>query len=383
MIDKKIGSLLGDISSQTFLEEYWQKKPLLVRQAFSEFSSPLSPDDLAGLACEPDVNSRIVIEKGGEHTWQAIHGPMDEDIFSNMPNNHWTLVVNDVEKYIPELAWITDKFRFIPEWFLDDLMVSWAADQGSVGPHVDLYDVFILQGSGSRCWQISTQPIAEDNFIPDIALRLLKEFEPQQEWILEPGDMLYLPPGVAHHGVSRGESISYSIGYRATSHHDLVNDFIADITQDLSINKTYKMPDLAPQRHPNEIKPEAIQQLRTILTEYLDPQHPALSSWFGRFVSDPKANYEMDEFGQPIETFRELSEFVELQRNPASRFAFIRVKENSQLFIDGEQYEVSSQFAESLCQNRLISLVMMSDCSSEQEKQILVDLFNTNKLSNI
>jgi len=381
MIETK---LLGEISYDTFLKEYWQKKPLLVRQAFPGFESPISADELAGLACEPEANSRIVIEKGGEHDWQAIHGPMDEDTFSQMPESHWTLVVNDVEKYIPEFAEITDKFRFIPEWFLDDLMISWAADQGSVGPHVDLYDVFILQGSGSRRWQISTQSIDENNYIPDIALRLLKEFRPEQEWQLNPGDMMYLPPGVAHHGVSLGESISYSIGYRATSHHDLVNDFIAYITQDLSIEKTYKMSDLSLQTHPNEIKPEAIEQLRTIFKQYLDPNHPALKNWFGRYVSDPKANYEMEEEIENISEFVELLDMESLYRHPASRFAFIRgqnqIQSDSQLFIDGEEYQVSTQFAENLCHERQLDLSNLNHNSTEAEKQLLLELFNSNKL---
>jgi len=373
-------NVLGGMNPEQFLQEYWQKKPLLIRQAFPNFESPITADELAGLACEPEVNSRIVIEKGGDHEWQAIHGPMDEDIFASMLETHWTLVVNDVEKYLPDFAEITDKFRFIPEWFLDDLMISWAADQGTVGPHVDLYDVFILQGSGTRRWQINTQPIDENNYIPDIDLRLMKEFNPELEWILNPGDMMYLPPGVAHHGVSLGESISYSVGYRATSHHDLLNDFMVFITEDLAIDKTYRLTDLSLQKNPNEIKPAAISQLRDIFTEYLNPNHPALESWFGRFVSDPKANYDSYSENDNVDSFEQLLSYPTLYRHPASRFAFIRKNDASQLFVDGEEYSVSFNFAKRLCHNRQLDLEKLSINISQDEQRLLVELYNQHKI---
>ena len=140
-----ISTSIENLNAEHFLEEYWQKKPLVIKQAFPNFETPISPDELAGLACEEEVNSRIVIEKDGEHPWQALYGPMNEDIFSQLPETHWTLLVNDAEKHCPELAEISDRFRFIPEWRFDDLMISYAPEGGSVGPHMDLYDVFILQ----------------------------------------------------------------------------------------------------------------------------------------------------------------------------------------------------------------------------------------------
>jgi len=371
-------SPLGNVSVETFLAEYWQKKPLLIRQAFADFQSPLTPDELAGLACEEEVNSRIVIEKGDEEPWQAIHGPMDESVFTRLPDTHWSLVINDLEKYLPELSEITDQFRFIPEWYLDDLMSSYAAPEGSVGPHIDLYDVFILQGSGYRRWQISTRPVAEDNVIPNIALRLQKEFVAEQEWILEPGDMMYLPAGVSHYGVSLGESMSYSIGFRATSHTDLLSDFIAHITRDLSINETYHLPEQPCQAHANEITPAAVQQIREIFNRYLDPNHPELSRWFGRYVSDPKIDYVV-ESEELVECFEQLFQFT-LQRHPASGFAFIREGTTTRLFIDGEDYVVSSDFAEQLCKNRKIDLQQLSRVCTPQERELILDLYNSGKI---
>ncbi len=377
-------SPLGDLSIDTFLQDYWQKKPLLIKQAFPGFEAPIAPDELAGLACEEDVNSRIVIEKGGEHPWQAIHGPMNEDVFAKMPETHWTLVVNDLEKYIPELAWITDQFRFIPEWHLDDLMSSYAAPEGSVGPHVDLYDVFILQGEGQRRWQINTQPVAEDNVMPDIAIRLQKDFSPEFEWILEPGDMMYLPAGVSHHGVSIGESMSYSIGFRATSHTDLVSDFIAHITNDLSINKTYKIPHDVQQAHPNEISSAAIEELRNLFSEYLDPNHPELARWFGCYVSDSKIDY-LHQCDEPVEDLSQLrDDLIErsasLLRYPSSRFAFTKTNNECLLFVDGQDFKVSEQFACLLCDSRLIDLDELESMASENEQHLLINLYNSGKL---
>ena len=385
-INSSLQAPLGDMSVETFLNDYWQKKPLLIKQAFPDFEAPVSPDELAGLSCEEDVNSRIVIEKGGEHPWQAILGPMDEDIFAKMPETHWTLVVNDLEKYLPEMVWITDQFRFIPEWHLDDLMSSYAAPEGSVGPHVDLYDVFILQGEGQRRWQISTQPVAEDNVIPDIAIRLQKDFTPEFEWILEPGDMMYLPAGVSHHGVSIGESMSYSIGFRATSHTDLVNDFMAHITNDLSIKKTYKLPYNKLQAHSNEISSAAIEEIRHIFSQYLDPQHPQLARWFGCYVSDSKIDY-LHQCEQPVEDLSQLQQLLieqdaALLRYPSSRFAFTKDKDkgNCLLFVDGQDYKVSEKFACLLCDNRKLDLNELEQNASQHEQDFLVNLYNSGKL---
>jgi len=378
----KTASPLGNISQQTFMEEYWQKKPLLVRQAFPNFESPISADELAGLACEEEVNSRIVMEKHGKHPWFPIFGPMSEKTYSRMPETHWSLIVNDLEKYIPELTWITDRFRFIPEWRLDDLMISYAADQGSVGPHIDLYDVFILQGQGKRRWQINTQPVAEDNLIKETPLRIQKHFKAEKEWIVEPGDMLYLPPGVSHYGVSLGESLSYSIGFRATSHADLVTDFIDHITRNLSPQLTYRDPDQRIQQHPNEIKHDALQRVSEIFKQYLRPDHPELQRWFGCFVSDTKAslNTEPEEEINSIKELKLLAQTGDLNRHPASRFAFAQNPENTLLFIDGEDYEVGPEFAIALCQQRQINLDELIKIASENELLLLVELFNQGKI---
>lgn len=375
---EKTSNPLGDISQKQFMEEYWQKKPLLVRQAFPNFESPITADELAGLACEEEVNSRIVMEKHGEHPWFPVFGPMSDEIYSTMPETHWSLIVNDLEKYLPELSWIVDRFRFIPEWRLDDLMISYAADQGSVGPHIDLYDVFILQGQGKRRWQINSQEVTEDNQIKETPLRIQKDFRAEEEWIMEPGDMLYLPPGVSHHGVSLGESLSYSIGFRATSHADLVNEFIGYITQALPSKSTYQDPDQRIQEHPNEIKQDALERVTEIFKQYLQPNHPELQRWYGCFVSDTKTNLclEPEKEINTVEELKELTNTGILIRHPASRFAFAQNPDNTLLFIDGEDYEVKPEFAKALCKQRQFNLNELIVIADENELLLITKLYN-------
>ncbi len=369
---------LGNLTPEHFLKNYWQKKPLVIRQAFPNFQCPISAEELAGLSCEDDVNSRIVIEKDGEHPWQPIFGPMDNSTYEDLPESHWTLVLNDLEKIVPELAWLPDLFRFIPDWRLDDLMCSYAADQGSVGPHFDLYDVFIIQAEGKRRWQISTAEVDEDNQVADTPLRIQKNFTAEEEWILEPGDMIYIPPNVSHHGVSLGESISFSVGYRAVSHADLLNDFIAHITQNLSPKLTYQDMDLTTQAHSSEITEAAIKRVKNIFKNYLSAEHQEIESWFGRFMSDPKSEYTE----APEEALKRVEDIIDaikegatLNRHPASRFAFINHNENSSLFIDGTEYMVSHDFAKNICEQRRLNSPLLENASSE-EKQLLLNLYN-------
>ena len=163
-----------------FLRDYWQQKPLLVRKAIPGFKSPISPEELAGLACDEEVVSRLVMERGGRTPWELRRGPFTEEDFLELPETHWTLLVSDVEKQAPDMAGLIEPFRFVPDWRIDDLMISYAPEHGTVGPHVDDYDVFLLQGLGRRRWQISTQPIDPDNFRPDVELRIMDEFEAEQ-----------------------------------------------------------------------------------------------------------------------------------------------------------------------------------------------------------
>jgi len=204
--------MLGDIEPSEFLRDYWHKKPLLIRNAIPGFKGLLNPDELIELASLEDAQSRLVTFD--KNRWSLENGPFEKRRFRKLPE-YWTILVQGVNHFLPEGAKLLGQFDFIPHARLDDLMVSFAPDGGGVGPHFDSYDVFLLQGMGCRRWQISAQQDSE--LIPDAPLRILARFEPEQEWILEPGDMLYLPPKYAHNGVAIGNSMTYSIGFRAPS----------------------------------------------------------------------------------------------------------------------------------------------------------------------
>jgi 50S ribosomal protein L16 3-hydroxylase len=205
---------LGDMPIETFLRDYWQKKPLLIRQAYPGFELPIDGDELAGLALEEEVESRIVLEHG-KTPWELRHGPFDEQTFSQLPESHWTLLVQAVDQWVPEIHELLQDFQFIPGWRLDDIMISYASDKGSVGPHFDYYDVFLLQGMGKRRWRIGQHCDSGSELVEGTPLKLLRNFETTDEWVLEPGDMLYIPPGIAHWGIAEGECITCSIGFRA------------------------------------------------------------------------------------------------------------------------------------------------------------------------
>ena len=372
---------LGELSPETFLADYWQQQPLVVRQAFPGFQSPVSADELAGLSCEADVNSRIVIEKGGKHPWETFYGPMDEAMFQNLPETHWSLLVNDVEKHLPQLAWIIDRFRFIPEWCVDDLMISYAPEGGSVGPHLDQYDVFILQAQGHRRWQLHGNEVAADNVVTGTDMHIQKHFQAEQEWLLAPGDMIYIPPGVSHYGVATDECLSFSIGFRTPSHAEILQDFVEFISRGQPARVMFRNPQLAVQEHPNEITAATVDAVRDILKEYLQPGHPALSRWFGRFISDVKTDIT-PEVGQAVADFSSLLvTHPVLTRHPASHYAFSRTGEGALLFVDGDDFDVSVGFAETLCARREIELHALAVMMTAAEQQLLLNLLNTGKLS--
>jgi 50S ribosomal protein L16 3-hydroxylase len=372
---------LGKLSPDAFLKDYWQKQPLVVEQAFADFQSPITADELAGLACETDVNSKIVIEKDGRHPWEVVYGPMDESVFAQLPETHWTLLVNDVEKHLPELVRIIDQFRFIPEWRIDDLMISYAPAGGSVGPHMDQYDVFILQAQGHRRWQIHTREVDADNQVAGTDLCIQKDFVAEEEWLLGPGDLIYIPPGVSHYGVATDDCLSFSIGFRAASHTDMLHDFIEYISADSPGVLTYRDPDLKTRQHPNEITSDDLEIVRNIFRVYMRPDHPELSRWFGRFISDTRTDMAVGDEPGCASMEQLLAEQPVLARHPASHFAFSRDGDRALLFVDGNDYEVSPGFAEALCAQRKIDVPSMSGSMNDNETRLLLDLYNQGRLS--
>ncbi|MDH5357249.1 MAG: cupin domain-containing protein [Gammaproteobacteria bacterium] len=334
------------LSQQEFLIQYWQKKPLLIRQAFADFESPVSPDDLAGLACEPEIESRLIEEKGSDGAWQVTHGPLSEDIFDRLPASHWTMLVQDVDKHLPELQSLLDPFRFIPDWRRDDLMISYAPEFGTVGPHTDGYDVFLLQAMGSRRWQISDQPVYDASLIDGLDLQIMAEFTADQAWDLQPGDMLYLPPYFAHHGVALNDCMTFSFGFRAPSRVDMLDAVINTMMEQGLGKSRYSDPDLIVTQHGSEIDSNAVVRLKQMLHHAIDEAEPFLATALGKFVTDTKsslvdlATETFSEQASITELNSQFEQGYELARNPYYRFAWTANEMNGQLFMGGETYMV-------------------------------------------
>lgn len=337
-----------------FLRDYWQQKPLLIRNPWAEWVNPLEPDELAGLACEPEVESRLVI--GAQGSWAVEHGPLAEARFTTLGQEPSTLLVQAVDHHVPEVAALLAPFRFIPNWRIDDVMVSYATDGGGVGPHFDQYDVFLIQGHGRRRWRVGQLCDADSALLPHEELRLLAEFEATDEYLLEPGDILYVPPRIAHDGVAVGDDcMTYSIGFRAPSWTELISEYSewhASATRD---DHRYTDARLIRQDNPGEIRAEALDKLQAIVVaELANPE--AFARWFGAYSTTPKYP-EVDWSPEKPVTVERLRKALEtgavLVRNPASRFAFVRQGHNAvDLFVDGEFYcceGPTASFAEELC----------------------------------
>lgn len=220
-----------NLNEQIFLDRYWQKQPLLIRQALPDFISPLCPDELAGLSLEPDTTARLITcdEQGQYH---STPGPFDEELFDKLTDNRWSLLVTDVEKTLPDLRQWLVPFGFLPQWRIDDLMISYAPDGASVGAHIDEYDVFLLQATGTRTWAIDRSDQQRHAPTQSGDLKILIDFQPSDTWDLHPGDLLYLPPGLAHHGIAKGDHCTtWSIGFRAPLHADLMTSVAQKIAE--------------------------------------------------------------------------------------------------------------------------------------------------------
>ncbi|MBI4006278.1 MAG: cupin domain-containing protein [Gammaproteobacteria bacterium] len=337
-------NILGNITPEEFLATYWQKKSCLIRQAFPDFSCPISVDELAGLACEEDIRSRLVLEKDGDYPWQVINGPFTEGDFKTLPDTHWTLLVQDVNQYVPDVAAILQYFSFIPFWRIDDVMISYSPEQGNVGPHLDSYDVFLLQGMGRRKWQINPDDYSDDDFIPDLDLRIIDHFQSKQDWILEPGDMLYLPPGVAHHGIALDPSLTLSIGFLAPSQSELISNFIDDCLTDSSHTVRYSDPDLKIQKYPGEISRQSLEKIKKMMASALTDTS-RIDHWFGKYITHVQTEPEHNnEIKLDLAAFRScFKKKSTLYRNDHGRRAFIQHNRKLTLFINGDDYPLPKE----------------------------------------
>jgi 50S ribosomal protein L16 3-hydroxylase len=322
-------TLLGGISSRQFLREHWQKKPLLVRQAIPDFRGVISTSDLVRLASNDEVESRLVSHQRGK--WQMTRGPFAKAELKQLPKNNWTMLIQDVNHFIPAARDLLQQFSFIPYARLDDLMVSYATPGGGVGPHFDSYDVFLLQGEGERRWRISAQ--RDLTLIPNLPLKILKNFKAEQEWTLGPGDMLYLPPNFAHEGVAKSECTTYSIGFRAPSAQELAFNFLNYLQDQLDVDGIYRDPDLLAQIHPGEISAAMVRQTAGMLKK-LSWNNDSCAQFLGIYLTEPKSQVVFDAPDAPMSA-------AEFRRELATRGIALGLKSrmlshSAWTFINGE-----------------------------------------------
>lgn len=224
------------INKNQWLEKYWQKAPCLFKNAFDDPPNFLSADELAGFALQDEVESRLIIQDSQTRKWSIEHGPLEQSRFSSLTESHWTLLVQSIDTWLPETQQLLDYFRFIPRWRFDDIMVSFATGKGGVGPHADNYDVFLIQGIGERHWKVGAKGDTSKAKTVIDGMSHLQEFTPIIDVVMQPGDMLYIPPDTPHWGVSEGESIGYSVGYRSIQTHQL----LALLTEELAEKPLHK-----------------------------------------------------------------------------------------------------------------------------------------------
>lgn len=340
---------LGDISVEQFLAEYWQQKPLLIRQALPGFESPLSPDELAGLSLEDEVESRIILENHQGAPWQLRKGPFDDSTYQELPESNWTLLVQALDLFIPELSELRQQFQFLPDWRLDDIMASFAVDGGSVGPHYDHYDVFLLQAYGKRHWQIGQNCNEKSQQLDGTPLNILQDFNCLESHVLEPGDILYLPPKVAHWGIAQGDCITYSVGFRAPSQTQLLEEHFQSLTENISEFQRYEDPKLAQRQHSHELLPEDVARVRQILEAQLKSSDSKIIDWLGRLLSEAKYPDSIEAKNNDTEIPAQL-----LKASDARCLFFRNNSKQAQLFINGELRECPLALAIEICESEFI-----------------------------
>ncbi|WP_058834764.1 cupin domain-containing protein [Luteimonas abyssi] len=373
-IDGRRAAPLG-MPPARFLRDYWQRRPLLIRNAFPDFVSPIAPEDLAGLACEDGVLARIIEHDRAKDRWTLRNGPFPEDAFPGMPDHDWTLLVQDVDKWDADVGALLDAFDFLPRWRLDDIMVSFAATGGSVGAHVDQYDVFLLQAHGRRRWQIDARPNPPTDFRDDAEIRLLRSFTPTHEWVLEPGDMLYLPPGVPHHGVAEDPCLTFSVGMRAPSSAELIGDWLDDILAGASDDVRYRDAGIAPPKDPWEIDADAMSRVVEALNALRMHDPDRLGDWFGRFITLYRASGEAVSDGQPHtpdEIASALDAGAGLYRHPWSRMAWRRAQRGARLYVAGHDLTLPIRDAQRLARAAHVDATLYAALSQAGRDALVV-----------
>ena len=324
--------LLGGLSGEKFLSQFWQKKPLLVREAIPNFKGVVQAPELLALSLRHDVESRLVYRRRG--SWRVHQGPFSRTRIARLPRSGWTLLVHGLNLELPEADALLRRFRFLPYARLDDVMVSYSAAGGGVGPHFDSYDVFLLQGPGRRRWRVGRP--RKPHLDPKAPLRILTNFRPEDEWLLEPGDMLYLPPGWAHDGVALERSFTYSIGFRAPSDQEVAREFLAFLQDRVALDGTYADRGAKPQRRPAGVPKGMVQHAASVVGR-IRWRARDVARFLGEYLSAPRPQTVFSRPRSP----RSPASFAALCRARGMRLD-LRTRmlfREREFFVNGEQVE--------------------------------------------
>lgn len=329
---------LGGLTAAAFLRRCWQKRPLLVRGAVPGCAGLVRRGTLFELAAHENVESRLVLRSGGR--WRVRHGPFAPRELSRLPRSGWTLLVQGVDRVLPAVQDLSQRFAFIPYARLDDVMVSYAPPGGGVGPHFDSYDVFLVQGEGTRRWRISRQ--RDLSLIEGAPLRILRRFRPDREWMLRPGDLLYLPPRCPHDGVAVEDCITYSIGFRAPGAAELGARFLEFLQDRIKFEGMYGDPGLRPPRHP-ALLPEDMARKAAVMLRRIRWNAEDIAEFLGRYLSEPKATVV---FARPARPLVEGAFGRQAARRGARLALPTRMLyRGGSLFINGEAHRVGAAAA--------------------------------------
>ncbi|MCP4060440.1 MAG: cupin domain-containing protein [Pseudoalteromonas sp.] len=367
---------INDLCEQEFLNQYWQKKPLLIKQGFTDFQDPIEAEELAGLAMEESIESRIVTNHNND--WQAYQGPFED--FEKLTEQHATLLVQAVDHWHSDAAQLLQPFRFIPNWRIDDLMISYSTPKGGVGPHLDQYDVFIIQGEGKRHWRVGLPDPTLKQFAQNKKLLQVEQFEAVIDCILEPGDILYIPPGCPHEGYAIENALNYSVGFRAPNQQDLFSSFADHVIDTDSGQKRYTDHTLALRDSKGELLQSETDKVKTLMQALLNNDE-LFKHWLGNTLSQAKHEMDLAPLEEPI-TCEQMSDFIannaeEFERLGGVRAIYQQLEDTLLLSINGENYPLP------LCDLNAVKLltdhdyVNTDDLNAAQPSLVFIQTFTT------
>lgn len=373
-------SVIGELAVETFLEDYWQKAPVLLKSGLTE-PPRLSADDILALAAQDGVEARLITHN--RNRWSLELGPFSQRELQELPSTDWSLLVSDMEQHVETLQELIGCVDFLPSWRVDDVMANLCARGGSVGPHYDSYDVFLIQLTGKKRWQVSSD-FDRDDLLDDCDLRILNSFAPQREWVLEPGDVLYLPPNVAHYGVAETAGITLSLGCRSPSERELFTHLAVETIDRAGDEPAHADPDLVRQTEPHVLSEDVVDALMDHFKRSLELDAEERAASIARLLTRPKAVFSED-FGEPLdedEVDHVLASAKGLRRARGSRWLTTRASDGLSLFVNAELVArgLDPTTAEQLCRRTLDAEQVRRWKQNEARSKLLRDLVSAGLL---